>query len=518
MTHKLADVMIQTLPLSPPEATPVGACFSMATRGEAITYFSNLQPFDCHAAEDVNARHLRMARFHVVSGVGQGELANAFGVSRSTVTRAVKLFRDEGADGFFKQRRRRARTVVDAPMAKRAQAMLAQGLSGRAAARQLGVSPSTFNENLRAGVIVDGAKHDAREGCEPTHRAVRDTRDRHAPMGRAARDVEGRMLACAGLMTQVEPEFREPAHAVERGGVLAALPMLLSEGLLGAANRLLRLPKGYYGLSTIVLFVALMTLARVRNPESLRYQAPGEWGCVLGLDRCPEVKTLRRKIKLLAHAEQTVRDWQAALARAWHDADQDLYATLAVDGHVKVYAGRKGKLAKHFIARQKLCLPASASYWINALGGKPLLCVHKPLDPKMVKALEHDIVPQLEALGVLPEHAPDLTVANSGAPALTLVFDREGWSPAVFRRLARRGLAVITWHKNFKGPPWPESDFREVDTPLFGPAHTHASRVVLAEKPVELSNALTVRQIRRRLDWSYPDSVDRLWLSPPALG
>ena len=243
MTHKLADVMIQTLPLSPPEATPVGACFSMATRGEAITYFSNLQPFDCHAAEDVNARHLRMARFHVVSGVGQGELANTFGVSRSTVTRAVKLFRDEGADGFFKQRRRRARTVVDAPMAKRAQAMLAQGLSGRAAARQLGVSPSTFNENLRAGVIVDGAKHDAREGCEPTHRAVRDTRDRHAPMGRAARDVEGRMLACAGLMTQVEPEFREPAHAVERGGVLAALPMLLSEGLLGAANRLLCLPQ-----------------------------------------------------------------------------------------------------------------------------------------------------------------------------------------------------------------------------------------------------------------------------------
>ena len=37
-------------------------------------------------------------------------------------------------------------------------------------------------------------------------------------------------------MTQVEPEFREPAHAVERGGVLAALPMLLSEGLLGAAK------------------------------------------------------------------------------------------------------------------------------------------------------------------------------------------------------------------------------------------------------------------------------------------
>ncbi len=35
-----------------------------------------------------------------------------------------------------------------------------------------------------------------------------------------------------------------------------------------------------------------MTLARVRNPEALRYQAPGEWGAILGLDRCPEAKTL----------------------------------------------------------------------------------------------------------------------------------------------------------------------------------------------------------------------------------
>ena len=84
---------------------------------------------------------------------------------------------------------------------------------------------------------------------------------------------------------------------------------------LGAANRLFRLPAGFYGLTTILLFVACMTLARVRTPESLRYQAPGEWGAILGLDRGPETKTLRRKLKLLTSAEHTVRDWQSALAR-----------------------------------------------------------------------------------------------------------------------------------------------------------------------------------------------------------
>ena len=116
------------------------------------------------------------------------------------------------------------------------------------------------------------------------------------------------MLASAGLLTEAKPVFAAPAHAVAHGGVLAALPMLLRAGLLGAANRLFRLPDGFYGLTTILLFVAFMTLARVRNPESLRYQAPGEWGAILGLDRGPETKTLRRKIRLLTSAEHTVRD------------------------------------------------------------------------------------------------------------------------------------------------------------------------------------------------------------------
>ncbi len=253
---------------------------------------------------------------------------------------------------------------------------------------------------------------------------------------------------------------------------------------LGAANRLFRLPAGFYGLTTILLFVACMTLARVRTPESLRYQAPGEWGAILGLDRGPETKTLRRKLKLLTSAEHTVRDWQSALARTWATEHQDDWATLAVDGHVKVkvYAGRNGRLPKHFVARQKLCLPASVSYWINALGGTPLLCLHQ--------ALEQDVAPHLLQLGVVPE---------AGAPALTLVFDRAGWSPDLFKRLARRGIACITWHKNFKGEDWPEEDFHPLEVPIHGPAGTSATTVDLAEQPMVLRNGLTVRQIRRRL-------------------
>ena len=513
--------MILSLPFSLPDATPIGDRYAMQTRDGFTYYFFNLEPFDCHPADDRRAMLLRAARLYVVSGVRQADIMRAFDLSRPTVARAVKRYRERGEDAFFEPRRGRGRTVVDAQMADKAANLLASGISGSACARQLGIPVSTFNENRRAGVIAAPAGALAAVADAPqaaaatahlananapqtdpaaaTDRATRDARDKQAPMGRAARDVEGRMLASAGLMTEAKPVFAAPAHAVAHGGVLAALPMLLREGLLGAANRLFRLPDGFYGLTTILLFVACMTLARVRNPEGLRYQAPGEWGAILGLDRGPEPKTLRRKIRLLTSAEHTVRDWQSALARTWATEHDDDWATLAVDGHVKVYAGRNGRLPKHFVARQKLCLPASVSYWINALGGTPLLCLHQALDPKLIKALEQDVVPHLQQLGVVPEAAPDLTKPEAGVPALTLVFDREGWSPDLFKRLARRGIACITWHKNFKGEDWPQEEFRTLEVPIHGPAGTSTTTVDLAEQRIVLRNGLTVRQIRRRL-------------------
>ena len=46
-------------------------------------------------------------------------------------------------------------------------------------------------------------------------------------MGRACHDVEGRLLAAAGMMNEASPGFDGAALAVAGGGVLAALPMLL---------------------------------------------------------------------------------------------------------------------------------------------------------------------------------------------------------------------------------------------------------------------------------------------------
>ena len=74
--------------------------------------------------------------------------------------------------------------------------------------------------------------------------------------------------------------------------------------------------RGSDGLATILLFVAFLVLARVRNPEALRHQSPGEWGAIWGLDRCPKVNPcLRRKIKDPGRNARQVRNWQASLTQ-----------------------------------------------------------------------------------------------------------------------------------------------------------------------------------------------------------
>ena len=59
-----------------------------------------------------------------------------------------------------------------------------------------------------------------------------------------------------------------------------------------------------------------MALARLKSIEALRYYAPGEWGKLLGLDRAPEVRTLRVKVKTLADQNQAF-SWSSELCKEW---------------------------------------------------------------------------------------------------------------------------------------------------------------------------------------------------------
>ena len=101
-----------SLPLKRAKAAGIGdTVFSFATENGRTVYFSNLEPFDCHAEGDRTARLLRIARF-ARHGVRHKDLMDAFGVSRTTVHRSLKKLAEEGEQGFFAPRKGRGPGVL----------------------------------------------------------------------------------------------------------------------------------------------------------------------------------------------------------------------------------------------------------------------------------------------------------------------------------------------------------------------------------------------------------------------
>ncbi len=109
-----------------------------------------------------------------------------------------------------------------------------------------------------------------------------------------------RLLAAMGLLDDALPLFA-PTRSLPRAGVLLAIPALVASGLLSTAEKIYgSLGPAFYGLRTTLVAYVLLALLRIPRPEALKEYPPGELGRIVGLDRMPEVKTLRRKLARLA--------------------------------------------------------------------------------------------------------------------------------------------------------------------------------------------------------------------------
>ncbi|TXL21241.1 hypothetical protein BMR06_01330, partial [Methylococcaceae bacterium HT5] len=275
-------------------------------------------------------------------------------------------------------------------------------------------------------------------------------------MGMGTRNVDARLAASIGQLEEpVVPDF-QALQDVPKGGVLFALPALLVTGLLKYSENFFKLSKGYYGLDSLLIILAFIALVRVKSIESLRYSAPGEWGKLIGLDRIPEVRTLRSKIKQLTQDEGP-QQWSEALCKEWMQSAPEQASILYIDGHVRVYNGQQTKLPRHHVARQKLCLRATTDYWVNAMDGQPFMVINKAVDPGMIKVIENDILPQLEKRLPTFVNAEELK-SDPLLHRFTLVCDRESYSPPFFKRMKAQRVACLTYHK-YPGENWPEEEF-----------------------------------------------------------
>lgn len=336
------------------------------------------------------------------AGHSNREIARRIGVSEVAVRKLLRRL------GWAPSRPVQGRLSIDVPGAN---PNLSASSAPRAATAPA-MTPPGANPNLSASTVAGDEEIPFTLDTDPANRSL------------------DRLLACLGLLDDAAPLFRAGVR-VPRAGVLLALPAIIDSGVLDIVRDIYgSIGPAFYGLRTTLVALLLMALLRIKRPEGLKEHLPEDLGRLLGLDRAPEVKTLRRKLTRLAALGQAAA-FGRALAQKRVATRGAAFGFLYVDGHVRVYHG-KHTLPKTHVAQMRRAMPATSDYWVNDAAGEPLFVVTAEANAGMVKMLP---VVLAEVRTLLPGRR------------VTVVFDRGGWSPKLFATLIADGFDVLTYRK-----------------------------------------------------------------------
>ncbi len=484
------------LSLQPAEGTEINETVSFVNDGKTMAYFAAGIPVFAHAQDDVVGRRVAQAQIIALKLVRPSELKAAMSVGRTTLYRQQQQLKKEGVAGLINEKAGpKGPHKLKPEVLARAQKILEEGKSKRAVAEILGVSEGTIRHAVRLGWLRDGvptapAARPPREGSQP---GDRNTEDASALLGVATTRILDRVLAARGKLSEAKPEF-EASSSVANAGALLALPAMLELGLLEVGEKVYgSLRNGFYGLRSTLLCLGFMALLRIRNPERMQFEAPGELGTLLGLDRAPETKTIRRKLTELVERGQASR-LSAGLAERWVRQERRALGYLYVDGHVRAYHGEKHRLTKTHVARRRLCMPATTDYWINDKNAEPVFFVTGDANERMIATMKATILPEVRRLAGKKRR-------------VTMVFDREGWSPKWFKELYEAGFDALTYRKGTYDL-WPRSAFCVVEGRVEGREVSYE----LAEKTVRVLPGFKMREVRRlRTDGKQTAVVTTRW-------
>jgi transposase len=506
----------QKLPIEPIESTPstihISSKCNYREEGDLRVIFANGIALFHYARDDKAANQYAMVHLVETGLARQQEVAEAFNCSRLTIFRAKNKYDGGGMVALVpKKRGPKDGSKVNKAKARRIMALKEKGLTNAGIGCRLGLKEDTVCKALkrmgwsqpRIGKQIDLAVVPKPCEIDPAdtssseqirsqinEAAVVDTdAQRHAivaglsELEAVSHDpdpsnrVVDRALARLGLLQDAVPVFRSGPN-IACVGVLLSIPALIESGVFTAARKIYGgLGASFYGLRTMLVTLLLMALLRVKRAESLKEHSAADLGRILGLDRICEVKTLRRKLGHLAASNQAI-SFGRELAKIRIQMREGTLGFLYVDGHVRVYNG-KHKLAKGYVTKKRLAMPATTDYWINDRQGEPIFVVTAAANEGLVKML----LPILqEARSLIGENRP-----------LTVVFDRGGWSPKLFVELINQGIDIITYRKG-KTAPIPADHFYQMAEEIEGKKieyHLHDRSVAF------LKGKLWLRQVSR---------------------
>ena len=155
---------------------------------------------------------------------------------------------------------------------------------------------------------------------------------------------------------------------------------------------------------------------------------------------------------------------------------------------MRPYHGRTHVLPKQHVQQRGRPMPGTKDFHVNDRHAEPLFFVTAEATEGLLQTLDETLLPEVRRL-VGPGRR------------VTLVFDREGWSPKRFAEWQKQGFDVLTYRKG-KMSRWRARSFQKSTGRVGGERVEYA----LAERDVQLSNGMHGREIRRLTDDGHQTS------------
>ena len=423
------------MPVVPAGSVLVAPGVSLAEDADGGSVFVWGMAVSVWDGSDAVGRRLAAVQLVATRTAGHGEVAAGFGVTGVTLWRWVRAWQADGVGGLAPQAKgpKGPSKLTEAKVAE-IKAARAEGLSMRDVGARVGVSHDSVRRALGPGSAAVAEEPARAADADP---AAADDVEPAAggaelvPLARPEPRTGEREAARRGELSGAAPVICEGA-GLPLAGALTVLPALAATGLLEEAAAVYgRSKAAFYGLRSLILAVVFAAVWGEPRAEGLTRIDPVAAGRLLGLDRAPEVKTLRRRMAALAKMGRADR-LLAGLARRHAATHEEAMGVLYVDGHVRAYHGQ-ADVPKAHVARIRLSMPAEVDTWVADANGDGLLVWTAPPGASLVGELRR-VATEVRAL-VGPDRRP------------TIAFDRGGWSPKLFVELAAAGFDILTYRK-----------------------------------------------------------------------
>lgn len=141
------------LPIFPEGITDITNEIGFKKEDGRIVYFNGHLPVFMHDEHDIKTFRMITSQFIATGLVKQRDIAETFGIPLVTVKRAVKLYRQKGPKGFYKERKGRGAGVLTAEVLTKAQELLDQGKQLWDIGKELHIKTNTLNKAIHAGKL-----------------------------------------------------------------------------------------------------------------------------------------------------------------------------------------------------------------------------------------------------------------------------------------------------------------------------------------------------------------------------